>query len=158
QTIALGRLDAADVGAMVSGMLALREPPEPILDVLVERSNGNPFFVAEYLRAAIGEGMLSRDDGRWRFTERGNLEDSLAALPLPETLAALIERRLDRLDAGGRALTAWAAVLGREVDGDLLLAGAAGGEAAAMETLEALRVRQIVEEAGRGRLRFVHDK
>ena len=155
--IALGRLDAAGVGAMVSGMLALGEPPEPILDVLVDQSNGNPFFVAEYLRAAIGEGMLHRDDGRWRFADRGNLEDSLASLPLPETLAALIARRLDRLDADGRALTAWGAVLGREIDGDLLLSFMID-EAAAMETLDALRVRQIVEEAERGRLRFVHHK
>ncbi|WP_437924723.1 AAA family ATPase [Sorangium sp. So ce291] len=158
--VTLDRLDAASVGAMASGMLALREPPEGFVDFLVERSSGNPFFVAEYLRAAIGEGLLARDQrGRWRFEQgQAAAAASLAALPLPETLAELIDRRLARLGARERALVAWGAVLGREFDGDLLMVGAEAAEGAAMEAVEGLRVRQILEEAAGGRLRFVHDK
>jgi eukaryotic-like serine/threonine-protein kinase len=155
-SLTLERLDAASVGGMVSGMLALRQPPATLLDFLMSRSSGNPFFVAEYLHAAIAEGMLARDAaGRWQFNERGVTADALAALPLPETLAELLDRRLGRLDADQRAMVAWAAVLGRELDGDLL---ASADDTGAMEAIEALRVWQILEETPGGRLRFVHDK
>ncbi|WP_147451155.1 ATP-binding protein, partial [Corallococcus llansteffanensis] len=157
--IPLGRLDGASVGSMVSGMLALRAPPVGVLDVLVRQSDGNPFFVAEYLRAAISEGMLTRDPrGRWHFDERGTAPDSLAALPLPRTLAELIDRRLSRLDGTGHALVAWGSVLGREFDAELLLADTGHSEGALLGAMEALRVRNILEEAGAGRLRFGHDK
>jgi tetratricopeptide (TPR) repeat protein len=152
----LDRLDGASVGRMVSGMLALREPPSGVLEALVKQSNGNPFFVAEYLRAAISEGMLTRDrHGRWHFDEGGA---ALEALPLPHTLAELIDRRLARLDEAGRALAAWGGVLGREFDADLLMAGARGDEAAFLDAVEALRVQHILEETDDGRLRFTHDK
>ncbi|AKT39991.1 serine/threonine-protein kinase PknK [Chondromyces crocatus] len=157
RSIALSRLDAPSVKAMVSDMLALRTPPRGVLEALVGHSSGNPFFVAEYLRAAIGEGMLRRDAaGRWQF-EAGSPGSALSSLPLPDTLAALVERRLRRLEDGGRALLAWAAVLGQELETELLLAGASS-EAEAEEAIEALRVRQVLEAGPGGRLRFVHDK
>ena len=155
-SIALDRLDAPDVGAMVSGMLGLAEPPARLLELLVPRAGGNPFFVAEYLHAAIAEGMLARDRaGRWQWNERGGTAGALASLPLPETFAELFDRRLGGLDASGRALVAWASVLGRDLDADLL---ASPDDAGDFDAIEALRVRQILEETPGGRLRFVHDK
>ncbi|HEX8703658.1 MAG TPA: serine/threonine-protein kinase PknK, partial [Myxococcaceae bacterium] len=41
---------------------------------------------------------------------------------------------------------------------ELLLNGAGVDEAAGMEAIEALRLRQVLEDTGTGRLRFVHDK
>src|SRR5215217_6780678 len=159
-TLTLDRLDAKDMKAMASEMLALREPPPGVLEVLAARSSGNPFFVAEYLRAAIDAGMLARDGaGQWRFAEHLSAGDRLAALPLPHTLGELMEQRLGRLSSPGRALLEWGAVLGRELEGTLLMAGEVfADDVAAMEAVEELRVRQIIEDAGEGRLRFVHDK
>lgn len=156
----LRRLETASVGAMISGMLALPEAPRSLVELLTSYSDGNPFFIAEYLRAAIGEGMLTRDRaGRWRLSESARAErPERASLPLPGTLAELIERRLSNLPEGRRALAQCAAALGRELDGDLLMAIAGLDDVAALEAIEELRVRQIVEEHGPGRLRFVHDK
>jgi len=158
-TIPLRRLDAANVTQMIEDMLALRTAPRSVLGALVAHSSGNPFFVAEYLRAAIGEGMLRRDEeGSWRFDARGSTAAAAAAissLPLPHTLAALIDRRLGRLDVGARALVAWGAVLGQELDDDLLLAH---GGAATLEALDTIRRLQLLEEGPGGRLRFAHDK
>ena len=158
--IELGRLSARSVGAMVSGMLALREPPGILVDFLSRQSDGNPFFIAEYLRAAILDGMLTRGRvGAWRLHERGRAEGSLeASLPLPGALSSLIERRLLDLDDRSHALVQWASILGREVDDELLTTTAGLDDDALMEALERLRVRQIFEESAHGRLRFVHDK
>jgi hypothetical protein len=162
QNVIVGRLDRASVQAMVAGMLALGNPPVNLVGFLAERSDGNPFFVAEYLRAAIGEGLLGRDRaGRWHLRGESGDDDEdrvPASLTLPGTLAELIERRLGKLGAVERALVERAAVLGREFDAALLGATAALEEHALLEALEELRVRQVIEEHKPGRMRFVHDK
>ncbi|HYO52703.1 serine/threonine-protein kinase PknK [Archangium sp.] len=152
----LGRLDESSIRSMVGGMLALRSLP-PDFEGLVRQSEGNPFFVAEYLRAAITEGLLHRDAaGQWRLSERA--PGSLEALALPESIAEIIHRRLGGLDAGAQVLVELAAVLGREFDAELLLSTVPLSEPASLEALETVRVRQILEVAPGGRLRFIHDK
>jgi predicted ATPase len=151
----LGRLSPRSAAAMICDMLALRRVPQRLVDSLYQQSNGNPFFIAEYLRAAIERGILYRDrDGRWQLDA---LTDT-AAMPLPSSLAKLIQKRLVELDRSSTWLVHAAAVLGAAFDLGLLLTTAAVDEAAAMEALEQLRVRQIFEETDDGMLRFVHDK
>ena len=70
--IELGRLDERTVGVIVGDMLALARPPRPFVRFLAEQSEGNPFFVAEYLRAAVEEGLLRREEGTWRFVDRAD--------------------------------------------------------------------------------------
>lgn len=158
--VALGRLDFKAVAAMVSGMLALREPPDDLVGFLSEQSDGNPFFVAEYLLAAIAEGLLTRDGaGRWVLHAREGGADVLAsAVPLPRSLAELVKRRLDTLGEAAGRLVARASVLGREIDSTLLAASAGLPDDTLLEALEELRVRQVLEVPAPGRLRFVHDK
>jgi serine/threonine protein kinase/tetratricopeptide (TPR) repeat protein len=158
--IELGRLGADEVGAMACGMLALREAPAQLVGLLDHACNGNPFFVAEYLRTAIAEGLLTRDaEGRWRLGARGELVDSLGgSLPLPRGLTELIERRLSALPGEVRALLDAAVVLGREFEGDVALETAGVESSAGMDALATLRERHVVEESAGGRLSFVHDK
>lgn len=158
--LTLDRLDVDSVGAIVSGMLALREPPRALIEALASHSEGNPFFVAEYLRAAIGEGMLTRDRaGAWRLVERGLSAAAMAsALRIPGTLAELMERRLQDVGALGQELVAWGAVLGREFDSDLFLSGSGTDDPMVADALQTLRSRHIIEDTDSGRLRFVHDK
>ena len=55
-------------------MLALRSPPEVFVGFLARESEGNPFFVGEYLRTAVAEEVLSRHDGRWQVLEHSEEE------------------------------------------------------------------------------------
>ncbi|WP_224365043.1 serine/threonine-protein kinase [Hyalangium versicolor] len=156
--VELGRLDEGSIESMARGMLALHALPQDF-DSLVRRSEGNPFFVAEYLRAAISEGLLHRDSvGQWRLDERARSEGSLTSLALPVSIAEVIHRRLRELDARSQVLVESAAVLGKEFDAELLLETAPLTPTEALASLETLRVRQILEKAAGGRLRFLHDK
>jgi tetratricopeptide (TPR) repeat protein/tRNA A-37 threonylcarbamoyl transferase component Bud32 len=156
-TIALGPLDTGSVIRIVQGMLAQPEPPRRVLDALAHQANGNPFFVSQYLHAALEKGILRRDPtGRFCFDALGAGE-AIASLPLPGTVEELIKARLDRLDAQGQALAKWAAVLGKELDEELLLEGAAD-KAAATEALDTLLGRRILEVTPEGRWKFAHDK
>ncbi|WP_438017997.1 AAA family ATPase [Sorangium sp. So ce315] len=168
--IALGRLDRASVGRMVRDMLALDEPPEAFVRYLFEQSEGNPFFIAEYLRAATQERMIYRDEAYvWRIragdegaaaelSHAARASQPPAALPLPGSLRELVARRLSGLSPGALALARLASVLGRELEERLLLDAAGLAEGEAMDALAELADRHVLEAAEPGQLRFVHDK
>jgi serine/threonine protein kinase/tetratricopeptide (TPR) repeat protein len=155
--IELKRLDQETVGAIVADMLAMNPPPDALVHVLHRRSEGNPFFVAELLRTAVAERLLYREQGAWRVVG-GHGEDEYEALPLPGSLRDLVGRRLDGLSEPARALVEVAAVLGREVDGEILRPVSALGDADALGAVKELLSHQVVEEVRAGRFRFVHDK
>jgi serine/threonine protein kinase/tetratricopeptide (TPR) repeat protein len=154
--IDLGRLEEPAVGAMAGEMMGQPAPPEPFVRFLSRQSDGNPFFVAELLRTAVAEGLLCQDSaGRWQIAAG---QASYEALPLPRSLRQLVARRLDGLSDAARHLAEIAAVLGREMDEELLLAVARRRGTEAMEAIQRLLARQVLEPADGARLRFVHDQ
>ena len=85
QTEDLGRLDGAAVGAIAASMLA-SAIPEPFALWLGDRSEGNPFYVGQYLRAAVETGILTREEAAWTLPQTRTAAE---ALPVPPALAAL---------------------------------------------------------------------
>ena len=157
--IDLGKLDEESVAAMVGDMLAMSAPPEPFVRFLSLRSAGNPFFVAEYVRAALAEGLLCRSPaGRWQLARTATGEATYDGLPLPASLGELCGRRLSNLSPAARELMETASVLGRDSDWSLLSEAVAMDDDAAMDAARELVARHILEEAEPGRLRFLHEK
>jgi predicted ATPase len=158
----LGRLTEAAVGQMVGEMLALSPPPGLFARFLARSSEGNPFFVGEYLRTAVSEGVLHRDEqGRWQVAGSGESEATESiyeALSLPRSVLDLVSRRLEGLDPGAAQLTEAAAVLGRESEPQLLADVSGLEEAERFAAVQQLLTRQVLEQTESGRLRFVHDK
>ncbi|HKY38957.1 MAG TPA: protein kinase, partial [Polyangiaceae bacterium] len=155
----LERFDGVAVGQMVSGMLALRTPPEEWVSFLEQESGGNPFFIAEYLRAAIAERLLTRSaTGRWLLGEVESGTTLGERLRLPATIGALVGRRLSGLDPESLQLVWAAAVLGRQFDQELV-ADTAGVELGrVIAAYGRLRQRQILQDEASGGSGFVHDK
>jgi serine/threonine protein kinase len=147
-------LSAADVEHIVAGMTAREDPPASLVGHLTREAGGNPFFVAEYLKAAVAEGLLVREGGRWQF----RVSDGTPPLVAPGSVQALVARRLDGLDDEARGLVQVGAVLGRAWSADTLAAVSERQPADVESSLNELITRQILVEAEDGQLRFVHDK
>lgn len=159
--VMLTGLDEPDVSAIVADMLAIAEPSPRFVQFLARASEGNPFFVAEYLRTAVEEGLLHRDaDGRWQVLDLGELEDDARfdALPIPRELRQVIERRLAGLGRHAMDLAQAASVLGRTFELALALGLSALPETTGLAAASELVRRQIVEEFEPGQFRFLHDK
>ncbi|HKY36828.1 MAG TPA: protein kinase [Polyangiaceae bacterium] len=155
----LERFDSAAVGQMVSGLLALRAPPGEWVSFLEHESGGNPFFIAEYLRAAIAERLLTRTaTGRWTLGEVESGASLRDRLGLPATIGALVGRRLSGLDTECLQMVWAAAVLGREFDQELLAETAGVDVTRVTAAYGRLRQRQILEDEASGGCSFVHDK
>jgi DNA-binding SARP family transcriptional activator len=138
QTLRLEGLDAEEVSAMISSQSG-RTPPPTITRAIVDRTQGNPFFVEELLRE-----MTADAD----FTE--------ALTRIPDTVKDLLVRRLRRLDDGCKRVLTIASVTGREFALDLIrtVAGATAEEVA--ESLEQAIAAQVVREASIGHYSFAH--
>lgn len=145
-SVALGRLDASSVRSMVAEMLAWDAPPEDLSSALARNAEGNPFFVAEYVRAAVTAGTLRRREGAW------TAPPSPETWSLPHTLRELLGSRLDALSPSGRRQCEAAAVLGREFAPELL------DEGEATEGVAELFAREILQQSDTGLLRFAHHK
>ncbi len=155
-SLRLKRMSRESVGTMVGDMLALSPAPTTLVSFLAKHSEGNPFFVAEYLRMAVDEGILQRPaGGRWQIA--GAKDSPFDDIPLPGPLRSLVSRRLVRLSPEAQALSEIAAVLGREADPDVLHALDGTEEGVWLSAVAELLEKQVMEDAD-GQLRFVHDK
>lgn len=155
-SIVLGRLDGAGARSMMDGMLGRAELPSAMVDRVSEHAEGNPFFIAEYLRAAVREKVLNRIEGRW--TARDADGARVAALPLPRSIRDLVERRLERLGPVARSVAEVASVMGRDLEPDLLAPHVEATDAEIADALLELVATQMHEPLPDGRLRFVHAK
>jgi eukaryotic-like serine/threonine-protein kinase len=169
QRIALPSLEEPAVAELVRGMLAIDTPPTAFVEQLARQSQGNPFFVAEYLRAAVAEQLLSRASrGNWQIDQRLlEPQSDQRALQLPNTIAELVGRRVNGLSLDAKRLLSVAAVLGSELSRELLLSMAELSEEQGWQPLHELITRQFLEEVpdsssprtGNDNLvRFSHDK
>lgn len=111
--LSLEDLTRDEVGRLVA--VQLGGPPSPALvDLLVERAEGNPFFVEELSRYLRDEGLIRRDERGWSPMAT----DGHPVLPV-DVRAALVAR-FDRQDPQVRVVVQAASVLGREFDAALL--------------------------------------
>ncbi len=156
----LDRLQPEDIGIMMAEMLGMEHPPAGLFSFVSEQSEGNPFFVAEYLQLAVAKKILRRDAaGSWKVVAGAATSEALQEAGLPASVKALVDSRMARIDDGVWRWGEAAAVVGREVDPELLPQILAevpevGGGFALSEL-----VRQgILDETPDGRVRFVHDK
>ena len=112
ETIAVEGLDAAGVGRMTQALLGIERVSAPLLDVLVDRGEGNPLYIEEILRQLRETGGIHVEDG-----EAGLVQADVA---LPDTIHDIIAARVDQLPEEVKHALQVAAVVGRQVAVPLL--------------------------------------
>jgi class 3 adenylate cyclase/tetratricopeptide (TPR) repeat protein len=76
---------------------------------IIERAQGNPFFIEELVNALAERGDFEGERGAYRL--KGGIEP----IPLPTTVQAVVAARIDRLDEATKQVLETASVVGREV-------------------------------------------
>jgi class 3 adenylate cyclase len=130
----LGSEDATEIARAVAGGAL----PAELERSIVERAEGNPFYLEELTRALLEEGVLLRGEREARLAR------PLAEIRVPATVHEILAARLDRLGAAAKRVVQVASVLGRQFSRSELRA-LVGGEGIAVEReLEALEQRGIL--------------
>ncbi len=156
--VRLTRLEKPGVDRMVGDMLALSDPAPEFIHALFEHTEGNPFYVSEYVLVAVEQQYLRRDErGAWRVTPP---RDGLASytLPIPSTLQELLRFRLDRLPAVARRVIDVGSTLGLMFEETVLVRAAHQPDAQVMDAIDELLHRQILQRERTGGLAFAHAK
>src|SRR5262249_34670207 len=107
--IFLEGLSAADVATYLDGRFPGSQIAEDIVSLVVERCEGNPFFMVALVDHLLERGLRARPGGCWELHL-----DADARTVIPEGLRAVIEPRLERLAADEVRLLEVGSVAGPE--------------------------------------------
>jgi tetratricopeptide (TPR) repeat protein len=113
---------------------------EPLKRVLIERTEGNPFFIEESVQTLVETKVLVGDRGAYRMTKMPE------AWQIPATAQAILAARIDRLPPEDKRLLQAASVIGKDVPFTLLQAIAGVSENTLRQRLAHLQAAEFLYE------------
>ncbi|MCB8947392.1 MAG: AAA family ATPase [Ardenticatenaceae bacterium] len=86
----------------------LPEIPADLSDLLLQRAEGNPFYVEELIKVLIEDGVIIAGEDKWQLRR-----NQLTEVRVPPNITSVLQGRLDRLTHMERVTLQRAAVVGR---------------------------------------------
>jgi adenylate cyclase len=106
--IFLERLNKTEIKKISEELLKIPKLPLPLINDMVTKSGGNPFFLEEIIKLLIAKGVLIKKGTEW-------LADAEEiAFSIPYTIEAIIRHRFDTLDASLRYTLEEMSIVGRK--------------------------------------------
>ena len=99
---------------LLLGLLGGGDQQRGLRRTLIQRTEGNPFFLEESVRSLVEAGVLVGERGSYR------LQAPLASIQVPGRVQAVLAARIDRLQPEDKRLLQTAAVIGKDVPFPLL--------------------------------------
>ena len=125
---------------MLSAMLGESAEVQPLKRLIIERTEGNPFFMEETVQVLLDEGALVRDGAAVR------LNRSLGELKIPPTVQAILAARIDRLPPAEKDLLQVLAVIGKEFPLSLVRAVVSTSSDELAQMLDDLQLGEFIYE------------
>jgi class 3 adenylate cyclase len=111
----------------------------PLKRLIIERTEGNPFFMEEIVQSLVEQGVLARKGAV-------KLVKPLTDIRVPPTVQAILASRIDRLPAAEKELLQTLAVLGREFPLGLIKRVTGKSEDELERMLSALQLAEFIYE------------
>jgi tetratricopeptide (TPR) repeat protein len=136
----LDPLPEASADTLLQALLGPDPGLVPLTQLLIARTQGNPFFLEESVRTLVETGVLVGERGAY------HLAQPLDTLQVPATVQALLAARIDRLPPEDKRLLQTAAVIGTEVPWPLLQTIADTADEALYRSLAQLQAAEFLYE------------
>jgi class 3 adenylate cyclase/tetratricopeptide (TPR) repeat protein len=136
----LDPLPPASAAEVLRALLGDDASLAPLTQLLIERTEGNPFFLEESVRTLVETSVLVGEPGAYRLVK------PVDSLQVPATIQAVLAARIDRLPREEKRLLQTAAVIGTEVPLPLLQAIADLPEAGLHRGLAHLQAAEFLYE------------
>ncbi len=108
QAIHIKPLDQHSSRELVTNLLHVDDLTPEVRSLILSKAEGNPFFVEEVIRSLLDAKLIIRKNGHWHTTQE------ITDIAVPDTLAAVLTTRLDKLDDFTKQVIQTAAVIGRQ--------------------------------------------
>ena len=105
--IEIAPLTREQSGSLVEALLQIENLPDRMHDLILDRAEGNPFFIEELLRSLLDSGAVTVRAGRIVASE------SIERAAVPQTVEGVLTARMDRLASTDKSALQNAAVIGR---------------------------------------------
>ena len=112
----LDPLPPESAGEILNSVLGNDHGLKSLKELLIERTEGNPFFLEESVRTLVETKVLAGERGNY------HLEKKVESTQVPATVQAVLAARIDRLPLEEKQLLQSAAVIGKDVPFPLLQA------------------------------------
>jgi class 3 adenylate cyclase/tetratricopeptide (TPR) repeat protein len=112
----LDPLPPESAGEILNSVLGNDHGLQSLKELLIERTEGNPFFLEESVRTLMETKVLAGERGNY------HLEKKVESTQVPATVQAVLAARIDRLPLEEKQLLQSAAVIGKDIPFSLLQA------------------------------------
>jgi len=125
---------------LLAALLGYAPELEPLKRLLIERTEGNPFFLEESVRTLVETKVLVGERGAYRSAKAPE------TVQMPATAQAILAARIDRLRAEDKRLLQAASVVGKDVPFVLLEAIADGDDEGLRAGINRLQAAEFLYE------------
>jgi len=115
--VQLKELSQEESQQLIHTLLAIEGMPKELEDLILAKSQGNPFFVEEVIKSLIEQKVITQEEGKWRVA----ISD-VKSVVIPDTVQGVIMSRVDRLSPTAKDVLQVASVIGREFEFPVLSA------------------------------------
>jgi len=127
-------------GDLLTQLLGSAPELDGLKQLLIERTDANPFFLEESVRTLVETGALTGSPGHYQ------LRHAIQRIQVPPTVQAMLAGRIDRLSLENKHLLQCAAALGKDVQYRLLRKIVREPEESIREGLAHLREAGLLDE------------
>ena len=138
----LNRLSNRESLAMVAHLLATDAIDRELEELILEKTEGVPFFIEEFIRSLNDLRIIEKKDNRFQ------LKKDIQDLPIPSTIHDVIMARVDTLPEMGKEVLQIGSVVGREFGYDLIMKVTNLSESDLLSNLSALKDSELIYERG----------
>lgn len=113
-TLGLEPLSPGDAGRLLDELLPGSSVPNTLRQGILDKADGNPFYVEEIVRMLVDRGALTQEEtGGWRVAPEWENSEEVRDPVIPDTVQGVLAARLDLLSPTERDVLQHAAVIGR---------------------------------------------
>ena len=139
--LSVNPLPPASAEELLAALLGSDTGLQPLKELLIERTEGNPFFLEESVRTLVQSKALTGERAAYRLAKEPQ------TLHIPVTAQAILAARIDRLSLEDKRLLQAASVIGKDVPFVLLQAIAELPEESLRYGLAHLQAAEFLYEA-----------
>ncbi|UCF84548.1 MAG: hypothetical protein JSV50_02640, partial [Desulfobacteraceae bacterium] len=140
--VMLNRLSNRETLAMVTHLLGTKDLDENLEEVVLEKAEGVPFFIEEFIRSLMDLKIIERDDGKYR------LAMDIREVIVPGTIQDMIMARVDSLPEGAKEVLQTGSVIEREFSYELIKRVTGLQEQELLSHLSVLKDAELLYERG----------
>jgi len=138
----LNRLSIQESLAMVTHLVGVEDIEEDLEDLILEKTEGVPFFIEEFIKSLRDLKAIERKDNKYHLAE--NIQD----LTIPSTIQDVIMARVDNLPEGAKEVIQTGSVIEREFIYELIKRSMDLSEKELLSHLSILKDVELLYERG----------